>query len=106
MDNTATTPGKDLGAEICKRDANIASEGSDNNEEFVNSYREAAGSTGAYSVDPNCRYGGSSTCGVDKSDSFPHLDLTLRRSSFSGFDNQSAENRKMLKHSDSSAFTR
>ncbi|KAM3729628.1 hypothetical protein ACB098_12G027300 [Castanea mollissima] len=100
-DDNTTPPGKDIRPESHNRDAIITNEDFDNNYVLVNSSRKAIDLIGSFHNYPNC-----SSEGTSKFDSLPQLDLSLRRSHFSGFCNSYTEERRTLGTSNASAFTR
>ncbi|KAA8540095.1 hypothetical protein F0562_026787 [Nyssa sinensis] len=90
-----------------RENANIISEASDNNQAFGNSSREAIDLIGAFDNYPKCSYRGSaSNNGMNRFNSSPLLDLSLRRSHPSSSVDQVTDERHTLNHSDASAFSR
>ncbi|KAL5805325.1 hypothetical protein ACOSQ3_032125 [Xanthoceras sorbifolium] len=90
--------GKDVEPESQRKDLILTSEASD---VHVNSSREVIDFMGALNNLKPSSYNCSS-----KFDSSSQLDLSLRRSHHSGFENQLTEQKFTLKHSNASAFTR
>ncbi|KAF5732455.1 two-component response regulator-like APRR5 isoform X1 [Tripterygium wilfordii] len=93
--------GKDIELESHMQDANLAGEAGDNADALANSSGEAIDFMGAFTC-----YISSSNNANGKSDSSPHLDLFLTRSQPSGPENQINEERRILRQSTASAFTR
>uniref|UniRef100_A0A5B7AAQ9 Putative two-component response regulator-like APRR5 isoform X1 n=2 Tax=Davidia involucrata TaxID=16924 RepID=A0A5B7AAQ9_DAVIN len=90
-----------------RENANIISEACDNNQALGNSSREAIDLIGAFDNYPICSYRGSaSNNGMNRFDSSPLLDLSLRRSHPSSSVDQVTDERHVLNHSDASAFSR
>lgn len=86
--------------------ANVPSEACGNNV-LGSLSREAIDLIGAFDNSQKCTYGNSfSNNGTKKSDSMPQLDLSLRRSHPSSPENQVADERHTLNHSNGSAFSR
>ncbi|KAF3432738.1 hypothetical protein FNV43_RR23840 [Rhamnella rubrinervis] len=92
--------------ESLRRDANMSSADCDNNDVFVNCSRNAIDLIGAFDSHPNCYRKNSSNNVTRRFDSDPQLDLSLRRSCSSSYENHVAEKRQTLGHSNASAFTR
>ncbi|XP_031257482.1 two-component response regulator-like APRR5 isoform X2 [Pistacia vera] len=90
--------GKDVEPESQRKDVTFTSEVYN---VLVNSSREAIDFMGAYK-----NQNSSSNNGTSKVDSSPDLDLSLRRSHPSGFENHVSDQRFTIKHSNASAFTR
>lgn len=89
-----------------KTDVNMTSEGCDNNDVIVNHTRNSADLLGAFNSHPICcNRKFSLSNGVNKFHSTPHLDLSLRGSSSSCFENHVIEKRTTLGNSNASAFT-
>ncbi|XP_020413347.1 two-component response regulator-like APRR5 isoform X2 [Prunus persica] len=105
--DTAISLGEGVSPESQRRDANMASEACDNNDLLVNSSKDATDFFGVFNNYPNRNQRNSSSSNRPRTfDSAPHLDLSLRRSDSSGFENQTTEKRHTLGHSNASAFSR
>ncbi|KAI5347283.1 PREDICTED: two-component response regulator [Prunus dulcis] len=105
--DTAISLGEGVSPESHRRDANMASEACDNNDLLVNSSKDATDFFGVFNNYPNRNQRNSSSSNRPRTfDSAPHLDLSLRRSDSSGFENQTTEKRHTLGHSNASAFSR
>lgn len=90
--------GKDVEPESQRKDVTFTREPCN---ELVNSSREAIDFMGACKNQNSC-----SNNGASRVDSTPDLDLSLRRSHPGGFENQVADQRFTIRHSNASAFTR
>lgn len=74
---------------------------------LVNASKEAIDLIGAFDNYLKCsKENAGSNTGVDKVESLPLLDLSLKRSHHSGSVNQVTDDRPALIHSDASAFSR
>ncbi|PQP93070.1 two-component response regulator-like APRR5 isoform X1 [Prunus yedoensis var. nudiflora] len=105
--DTAISLGEGVSPESHRRDANMASEACDNNDLLVNSSKDATDFFGVFNNYPNRNQRNSSSSNRPRTfDSALHLDLSLRRSDSSGFENQTTEKRHTLGHSNASAFSR
>ncbi|KAA8533529.1 hypothetical protein F0562_031037 [Nyssa sinensis] len=86
--------------------ANIISGACDNNQAHGNSSSEAIDLIGAFDDYSKCSYRSSgSNNGMNKFDSSPLLNLSLRRSHPSGSVDKVSDERRTLNHSDASAFS-
>ncbi|CBI23090.3 unnamed protein product, partial [Vitis vinifera] len=104
--NTMTQP-EAVEPENDGQGANAPSEACGNNAILGSSSREAIDLIGVFDNSKKCTYGNSSSNnGTKKSDSIPQLDLSLRRSHPSSPENQVADERHTLNHSNGSAFSR
>lgn len=97
---------KGLKPESLRRDANMSSAACDNNGVSVNCSRNVIDLIGVFDNHPNCYHKNSSSNMTSKLDSDPQLDLSLRRSRSSSYENHVTEKRQTLGHSNASAFTR
>ncbi|KAL6291740.1 hypothetical protein ACE6H2_009250 [Prunus campanulata] len=105
--DTAISLGEGFSPESHRRDANMASEACDNNDLLVNSSKDATDFFGVFNNYPNRNQRNSSSSNRPRTfDSALRLDLSLRRSDSSGFENQTTEKRHTLGHSNASAFSR
>lgn len=99
------TSTKVLNPESLRRDCNISSAVCDNNDVFFNCSRNVIDLIGAFDNRPPHDHKNASSINVaGKFDCDPKLDLSLRRSRSSSFEN--VEKRHTLGHSNASAFTR
>lgn len=104
--NTMTQP-EAVEPENDGQGANAPSEACGNNAILGSSSREAIDLIGVFDNSQKCTYGKScSNNDTKKSDSIPQLDLSLRRSHPSSPENQVADERHTLNHSNGSAFSR
>ncbi|CAL0327520.1 unnamed protein product [Lupinus luteus] len=101
----STTSGKDGDPEHF-RGANISGEAHDNDNVQISSFKEAIDLIGAFQTRPNCSAKNSIVDSTGKFDFSPQLDLSLRRSHPSNFENDLSEERHTLMHSNASAFKR
>ncbi|XP_027338485.1 two-component response regulator-like APRR5 isoform X2 [Abrus precatorius] len=102
---TSTTNGKDGDPEHFGS-ASISGEAHDNHYVQINSSREAIDLIGAFHTHPNCSLKNPSVNCTGMLDFSPQLDLSLRRSHPSSFENEPTEERHTLMHSNASAFKR
>ncbi|XP_057951285.1 two-component response regulator-like APRR9 [Malania oleifera] len=98
---------KEAEQESQKEDPNNTSEACDNNDVLLNSSKEAIDLIGAFDNYSKCSYRnpGSNTV-TSNFDSPPQLDLSLRRCHPLGSENQIANEKHTLNHSNASAFSR
>ncbi|CAL0305382.1 unnamed protein product [Lupinus luteus] len=102
----ASTPsGKDGDSEHF-RGANISGEAHDNEYVQISYFKEAIDLIGAFQTRPSCSLKNSTVDCTGKFDFSPQLDLSLRRSHPSNFENELSEERHTLMHSNASAFKR
>lgn len=78
----------------------------DNHNVQITSSKEAIDLIGAFRNHPNCSHKSSSVNCTGKFDFSPQLDLSLRRSHPSNFENEATKERHALMHSNGSAFRR
>ncbi|XP_061364055.1 two-component response regulator-like APRR5 isoform X2 [Gastrolobium bilobum] len=102
---TSTTNGKDADPEHF-RSASISSEAHDNHCVQIKSSKEAIDLIGAFHTRANCSLRNSSVDCTGMFDFSPQLDLSLRGSHPSNFENELTEERHTLMHSNASAFKR
>ncbi|KAG5031605.1 hypothetical protein JHK82_015207 [Glycine max] len=84
----------------------ISGEAHDNHYVQMNSSKEAIDFIGAFHTHPICTLKNSTVNCTGKFDLSPQLDLSLRRSRPSSFENELTEERHTLMHSNASAFKR
>ncbi|KAL2339542.1 hypothetical protein Fmac_007482 [Flemingia macrophylla] len=84
----------------------ISGEAHDNHYVQINTSKEAIDLIGTFRTHPNCTLKNSSVNWPSKFDFSPQLDLSLRRSRPSSFENELTEERHTLMHSNASAFKR
>ncbi|KAL9312799.1 hypothetical protein ACSQ67_018251 [Phaseolus vulgaris] len=101
----STTNDKDADPEHLGN-ASISGEAHDNHYVQINSSREAIDLIGAFHTHPNCMVKSPTVDCTGKVDLSPQLDLSLRRSRPSSFENELTEERHTLMHSNASAFKR
>ncbi|XP_019417596.1 PREDICTED: two-component response regulator-like APRR5 isoform X2 [Lupinus angustifolius] len=101
----STTSGKD-GDHEHFRGADVSGEAHDNDYAQISSFKEAIDLIGAFQTRPNCSVKNSAVDCTGKFDFSPQLDLSLRRSQPSNFENELSEERHTLVHSNASAFKR
>ncbi|MED6223070.1 hypothetical protein PIB30_070423 [Stylosanthes scabra] len=102
---TSTTNGKDGDTEHF-RSATISGEAHDNHCVQISCSKEAIDLIGAFHNRPNCSLKAPTVNCTGKFDVIPQLDLSLRRSHPSNCENELAEERNTLMHSNASAFKR
>nr|KYP38611.1 Two-component response regulator-like PRR95 [Cajanus cajan] len=101
----STTKDKDADPEHFGN-ASISDEARDNHYVQINSSKEAIDLIGTFRTHPNCTLKNSTVNCTGKFDFSPQLDLSLRRSRPSSFENELTEDRHTLMHSNASAFKR
>jgi len=101
----STTNDKDADPEHLGN-ASISGEAHDNHYVQINSSKEAIDLIGAFHTHPNCTVKSPTVDSTSKVDFSPQLDLSLRRSRPSSFENELTEERHTLMHSNASAFKR
>ncbi|KAJ7959435.1 Two-component response regulator-like [Quillaja saponaria] len=89
-----------------KRGANTTSEACGNDDVLLSSSKEAIDLGGEFHMYPNFSHRSPSNNGTGKFDTSPQLDLSLRGSYPSSFENEVTEDRPTLTHSNASAFKR
>ncbi|KAK7317073.1 hypothetical protein RJT34_00998 [Clitoria ternatea] len=104
-ETTSTTNGKNGDPEHLGN-ASISGEAHDNHYVQINSSMEAIDLIGAFHTHPNCSLKNSTVNCTANFDFSPQLDLSLRRSDPSSFENELTEERHTLIHSNASAFKR
>ncbi|KAL1337328.1 hypothetical protein HN51_031997 [Arachis hypogaea] len=102
---TSTTNGKDGDTEHF-RSATICGEAHDNHCVQISCSKEAIDLIGAFHNRPNCSLKTPTVNCTGKFDFIPQLDLSLRRPHPSNCDNELAEERNTIMHSNASAFKR
>ncbi|RDX94314.1 Two-component response regulator-like PRR95 [Mucuna pruriens] len=102
---SSTTNDKDADPEHFGN-ASISGEAHDNHYVQINSSKEAIDLIGTFHTHPNCTPMNSTVNCTGKFEFSPQLDLSLRRSRPSSFENELTEERHTLMHSNASAFKR
>lgn len=102
---TSTTDGKDGGPDHY-RSASISGEAHDNHYVQISSSKEAIDLIGAFHTHPNCSLKSSTVNCTGTFDFSPQLDLSLRRYHPGNFEKEGTEERRILMHSNASAFKR